>query len=297
MDEEKKNKSAEESIGSVSPENEPEMSNAARRLRALGIDPNEEEHKNIPEETKPMKKAGKAIENFWYHYKTLTLALIAIVLVLGIGIYQLMSKTKPDLYIFYGGSMFNYDPSVVSTETFKDMTDAFTSIMDKDYNDDGEKNIMLAEAICFSESEIKKYEEMCEARGLSPAFNKTFNAEELDRFRNEMMVGESVIYLLDPALYEEVRGKDIFLTLEEALGYVPDCAYDEYGIKFAELEFAKYFTAFDELQEDVILAIRRVTPMDAFAKSRDIDKIHANHVDFFKRIVNFEYPEGYDPAE
>ena len=74
-------------------------SNAARRIRMLGISVEEEPPKE------PIKKAG-FFENFWYHYKFHTIAVVFAVFVLTVGILQLVGKTNPDIYIMYAGEKF-----------------------------------------------------------------------------------------------------------------------------------------------------------------------------------------------
>ena len=99
MSEEKKDMIPEGSSEEVRTDN-PEVtddageSNAARRLRMLGISVEEEP----PAE--PIKKAS-FFENFWYHYKFHTIAALFGIFVLVVGILQLTGKTNPDIYIMY----------------------------------------------------------------------------------------------------------------------------------------------------------------------------------------------------
>ncbi len=267
-----------------------EESNAAKRLRMLGISIEPE----AP--TEPIKKAG-FFENFWYHYKGVTLAVLAALIIIGIGVYQLATKVTPDIYIMYSGPYYYNNTSSVMR--------ALTSVMDEDYNGDGEKTVNILQTVRYSEAQIAAAE--AEANKLKEeaikngqdgkkyefSFDYQFNASEYERFMTEIMTGESVICLIDPSLYEEIAGDDVLLSLEEALGYTPDEAFDDYAITFKELKFAKYYSCFDKLPEDTLLIIRRTTAMTAF-KGKRAKKAHENHVDYFKDIVEFEYPDGYE---
>lgn len=89
MDEENRNIKEEPSESSA-PEEE---SNAARRLRLMGISVESEE------EALPAKKKGlKAfLENFWYHYKFVTLMVLVAAIAIGVGVYQYVTKVTPDI--------------------------------------------------------------------------------------------------------------------------------------------------------------------------------------------------------
>ena len=98
MDEEKCNIN-EETGESSAPEEE---SNAARRLRLMGISVESEE------EALPSKKKGlKAfLENFWYHYKFVTLMVLVAAVAIGVGVYQYVTKVTPDIYIMCSGRFY-----------------------------------------------------------------------------------------------------------------------------------------------------------------------------------------------
>ncbi len=264
------------------PEEEVTESNAAKRLRMLGISTEEQP----PAE--PIKKAG-FFENFWYHYKWHSIVALFLVFVIAVGVGQMATKTTPDIYIMYAGPHY-YENTTA-------LMGAFKATMPKDYNDDGEKIVNILQTVNFTEEQIQLKKE--EADRLADeaednaqyefSFDYSFNAQEYEKFRNEILIGESVICILDPSLYEEVKGDDLLLTLEEALGYTPDSAYDEFAIKFKELAFAKKYKVFDSLPDDSLLIIRRVTAMSS-VKGQKAKQRHEDHVDYFKAMVEFNRP-------
>ena len=124
-------------------------------------------------------------------------------------------------------------------------------------------------------------------------FDHAFNAQEYERFQSEIMTGESIICIMDPTLYAEVADKGVFMSLEEALGYVPDEAADDCAIYIRELKFGKYHRIFKDMPEDTVIAIRSMTAAQKI-KGKKAEKSHKYHLEVFRNIVEFEYPEGYE---
>ena len=256
-----------------------EESNAARTLRMRGISVEAEPS------AEPIKKAG-FFENFWYHYRGVFLAVLAGIVILGIGVFQMVTKTTPDIYIMYAGPHYY--------ENTMGVMNAFVAAMDKDYNDDGEKVVNILQVVNYTDEQKAKLKEehdkmAAEAKDGSEydfSLDEGFLEEERNRFREEIMYGESIICILDPSLYGEIEGAKMLLTLEEALGYKPESAYDDYAIRFKDLPFAQYYKTFSELDEDTLIVVRRVTAMTSL-KGKKAKARHENHVDFFKSIVEF----------
>ena len=94
-------------------------------------------------------------------------------------------------------------------------------------------------------------------------------------------------------MYEKVKHAGGLMPLSEALSEAPDGALDEYGLRFADTKFARYFSAMDVFPADSVLCIRRVSTMSVFKGQKKTERIHARHLDLFRNIVNFEFPEGY----
>ena len=170
---------------------------------------------------------------------------------------------------------------------------AFTTVMDEDCNGDGEKIVNILHTVRYNEDQIAILESEAEALGEEFNFDHAFNAQEYERFQSEIMVGESVICIMDPTLYAEVADNGVFMSLEEALGYVPDEAADDCAIYLKELKFAKYNRIFNQMPDDTVIAIRSMTAAQKL-KGKKVEKSHKNHLEVFRNIVEFEYPEGYE---
>lgn len=287
MSEEKKEMIPEESSEEVRAD-EPEAtedageSNAARRLRMLGISVEEEP----PAE--PVKKAG-FFENFWYHYKFHTIAALFGIFVIVVGVLQLTGKTNPDIYIMYAGEKFYEDTTGI--------TGAFVGAMPTDYNGDGKKaaNILQLRSLSQAQKdEIKAQNDALadayqDGAKAEVSYNESFLDEEKSRFREEIMVGESVIWIISPDLYKEINASDMLMPIEDVLGYKPSYAYDDYALKFKELSLLDYYSVFDTLPNDTLIVIKRVTAMTTI-KGKKAEERHKNHIDYFKALVEFKEP-------
>lgn len=263
-------------------ENDVGESNAAKRLRMLGISVEEEP----PSE--PIKKAG-FFENFWYHYKFHTIAALFGIFVIVVGVLQLTTKTNPDIYIMYAGEKFY--------ENTDGITGAFVGAMPTDYNGDGEKAVNILQIRSLTDAqknEIKAQDdalanEYKDGAVAGSNIDEEFLSSEASRFREEIMVGESVICIISPELYKEIKGNNVLLTLEEALGYKPKRAVDDYALRFKDLYITEYYSVFDTLPDDTLIVIRRVTAMTSI-KGKKAEERHKNHVDYFKALVEFREP-------
>ncbi len=261
---------------------------AARRIRLMmekeGKTPDSEITKDEP---KVRMGLLKSVENFWYHNKTITICIFVALIIAVVGIWQLVTRVTPDIYIMYAGPKYE-----AATNR---LMEVFASNMKKDYNGDGKNIVNILTAFSYTKEQIAFLEEEAKKEGTEEYnFNYASNVEETERFQNELIAGESIIMLLDREQYENNTKSGIFMTLDEALGAYPDEGYDDCAITFKELKFAKYYKGvFASLPDDVVLVIRKQTAMQAL-KWNKAKVAHENHLDFFKTIVNFEYPAGYE---
>ena len=264
-------KDGPETAGEPDSDDAPAESNAARLLRMRGISVEPEP----PAE--PVRGVGR-LANIWYHYKSIILAVTAGIIIIAIGVAQLVARGDPEYYIMYAGPAY-YDAG--GTEEF---IAALRSLTESDDTD-----ISLMTATCFTDDKIAERQREYEERGIKFEFDIAFNNSEFERFRNEFMVGNSVIFLLDPELYEEMNEHEIFAELSDVLGYTPDCAADKCAVRFSELEFAKYYTVFDALPDDTLLAVRNISPIASYSDSKD--NVNAQHRELFRKIIEFRCPE------
>lgn len=236
-------------------------------------------------------KLAKWFDNFWYHYKWHTIITLFFAVVIGVCGYQYFTREVPDVYIMYAG------PEYISAGDVISIKSAFRDNM-KDYNDDGEKGITLITLTCVSDEKREQLESEAAAESQNFYIDMEANAQNIQQFDMEIFAGEAVVCLLDPSLYKRVHSEGGFMTLsdiltEEELAGVE--LYDEAGIYLSSTKFGKYYSAMSGLPEDTILCIRKISTISVFKGKKKYEKLHDYHVDMFKNIVNFEYPEGYTP--
>lgn len=254
------------------------QSAAARVMHGLGTD---------AEERPQIEVAHVGFwENFWYHHKWKTIIVSFVLIVLVICVTQMGTQDKADVYFMYAG------PGYLSANDVRSVQNALKQVMD-DYNGDGEKGVLFANFNYLNDAQIAAKMAQAEAEGVELIFDNYGNASVYEQYELEVIAGESVIYILDPTLYANVKKAGGLLPLSEVLGYVPEGAVDEYGVRLADTKFARYYTAMDAFPEDSILCIRRVSTMSVFKGQEKTERLHSYHVQLFQAMLNFTFPEGY----
>ena len=103
-----------------------------------------------------------------------------------------------------------------------------------------------------------------------------------------------------PEQYTDVCVSGGFLPLAELFGEenIPEGAIDEYGVRLAETKFWKFYGTKEMFPADAVIALRRVSTMSALTGKSKAEKLHANSAEVFRKIMEYEYPEGYvEPTE
>lgn len=254
------------------------QSAAARIMHGLGED--QEQRPEIPVEKVSF------LENFWYHHKWKTIAVVFVAIVVCVCVAQMNARETPDVYILYAGPY-----GFAQNEVFN-IRDAMRQVME-DYNGDGERGIAFSDFFYLNEKQIEQARAEAEAAGVTFYMDMMQNSQTLERFELEVFGGESVICILDPALYEQVKSAGGLLPLSEIFESAPDTAVDAYGIRLADTEFARYFSSMQVLPEDSVLCIRRVSTMSVFKGQKKTEQVHQYHVSMFRSLVEFTFPEGY----
>lgn len=248
-------------------------SNAARRIRLLGIENDDKIH----DESAVIKK-GSFWENLWYQYKWGIVVGVILAAIAVIFIVSVATQPEYDMYVAYAGPLYT------DGETKHAIDYAFGEMLD-DYNNDGEKLFNFA-GITYQNDEQRKQtaEEMKENYGLVQSVNANYQA--LDTIRSQMMSGTVAIYLMDEALYRENSG--VMLKISSLYSEVDESIMaGDSGVYFKKTDFYKYMSqtekgaALKNLPDDTVLCILPcLTTMD--------DDLHANSVALVCDILGFE---------
>lgn len=263
-------------------EEEIATSNAAKVLAALDKDaPQPEAVEAVP------MGLGAKLSNFWYHHKWKVIIVSAFAFILVTVSAQFVTKGNPDIRILYAGPLY-FTPNQSSA-----VSGCLYDLMD-DYNGDGEKKIAINDIVYMTAEQIREAQADAEAHGEEFALDRQSNAQTAEQFTYEVMAGDCLLCFLAPDQYESVAEAEAFVPLTEIFGQLPEGAVDEYGIRLCETKFYKYYTAVQVFGEDTLVALKRLTTVNQM-KGEKMEKSHADHMDLFRKIGTFEYPEGYVP--
>ena len=257
-------------------------SNAARRMRLRGED--------MGHDVKTDDIHVNPIVNFWYHNKAAVIIVALFAIMLAVGITQFVTQSNPDIYVIYGG------PEHLSANGAK----AFAGILEnvgKDYNGDGKTLVQLNEFVFMTPEQVDEITGTPDENGLDVTVNLNDNLKIYQRFSNEIFGAESIICILGRGQYEEVKAAGGFMPLTELFDEVPEGAIDEFGVLFSETKLCKYYSEAQVFPDDAVIAIRRLSTMSAITGKKKAEELHGYARDMFVKILSFEYPEGYVPAD
>lgn len=242
-----------------------------------------------------MSDLMKKLDNYWYHYKWPTLIVLFFLIFIIIGVTQMVTKDKIDVNILYTG------PYVFSPREIGDVEAAYEAVMSEDYNGDGEKGAEFTNIVLLTDAQVRELRENSKTGSNSAdmidgvVIDTNGLREARNNFNQQIFAGEIVICMLDPYWYEEVKGASGFVKLADVLGYKPDYAIDDYGVRLCDTNFAQYFKVFARLPEDTVLCIRTMSTLSIFTGKEKTQKKWDCNAEMFRDIFAFEFPEGYDP--
>jgi hypothetical protein len=220
------------------------------------------------------------LEHIWFYYKWFILLGAAVASFTLVCLTQCATRKDPDAMIMYVGPYATYADYVGS------VTDALEDVMSEDYDGNGYKAVGLLELPIAVDSENKTNQMAIEAIQNDLTSN--------ERLYIEMTAGTSIIYLVDPHFYDYFKSfldivgveseNDFLMPLEQALGYLPENAYDDYGIQLSALPCYEN-TNMKYMSKDAILCIRNKRQITALKK--DKDEFFEANLKYFADIVNW----------
>ena len=255
----------------------------------------------IPEKFRiqPKSEFGKKLDNFWYYHKWKVIAAAFLVFVLIICVYSCISKPKNDITVLYAGPYSSYSGSV------SNMNNALTAIMPESIGQNGVAVNVLEiynehQLQYYAEKEVEKYlsetsEKIGEAERKTLITNQKNSLSQLtmtnsESFSNNLSMGNYVIYLLDPSIYEQYKNLGVFAKLSSVFGdNIPQSAYSDCAISLSKTNFYKSFKdSIGQLPEDTLLCIR-VEPLLSSGCGRKSSSLeYEKAVEMFKSIVNYK---------
>lgn len=260
-------------------------SNAAKRLRLTGEGVGEEkDYSDIPKDFK------SRMVNFWYHHKTKVILTAFFAFAIGVCIAQFSARVNPDVCILYAG------PEYITPLDNERFCTAISEILTEDFNGDGEKKIRLTDVIFYTQEQLDEAKKKAAELGEEFTIDGMTNQSNAEKFDYEVFSDNGIICILSEDQYARVASAEGFIPLSEVFGEREiKGAIDDCGIRFNETNFYEFYESTHIFPEDAVLALRKISTISAITGKSKAEKVHANHTEIFKRMADFEFPEGYKP--
>ncbi len=213
------------------------------------------------------------LDNYWYHYKWVTLGVAFALIVVIICTVQMCTKEKDDLVVVYAGR------NTLSPDEAHNICEVLEAVCPDDFDGNGDKSIAISTYGILSESQIKEEQE----RDSEVYIDRSHNAEQYDTYYSYTMTGESSVLFLDAWLYEELVSADRLVSLDDALGYTPDNAYGEYGVRLGDTVLYSQYGVMQLLPEDTVVCLMKPYVVGKSSK----EKYYAYEEQMFEAIVKF----------
>jgi len=142
-----------------------------------------------------------------------------------------------------------------------------------------------------AERQIVSPEERAAAMEADAFINPEAIRSTMTEYYQQIVGGDAIICLLSPYMYEMVHESDGFLPLAEIYTEIPEAvaaaAYDDCGLVLAKTAFGQSFNGIDDLPEDTILCIRRLSSMAKLKGEAKTQKRHAASIELFRRLAEY----------
>lgn len=220
------------------------------------------------------------LDNVWYHFKAPIIIGAFALVVLIVGMTQMFSKKENDVFFYFiGEGGF--------TAQGRDMfVNELSESFHVDSNGDGDFVLDIKtepfKLIVDEETGLKRIDDN--------AFEGTTLSQ---RFNLEVMGGDCIIYIMEPAFFK--ANLDYLASFEEELGFVPEKAIMGKGIKLSDLDF--YWQEY--YGEDVARIQKQTSTLGYFTddyiicladrESRYDDDYYEGNVEFLRQLIEFRH--------
>ncbi len=217
------------------------------------------------------------LDNYWYHYKWITIGVVFFLVVAIVCIAQSCEKEKDDIILLYAG------PNQLSVAEADKIGSAFEAIMPEDFDGDGKKSIGLSLYNILSVEQIEERKAETGVDGKPIYVDNTYNSSQYDTYYDYLMTGEVSVIMVDPWLYESLLTAGRLASIEEALGYMPESAYSQYGVTLGQTEFYSSYGVMQLLPEDTVICLLKPY---VFGKNSDGER-YEHETEMFRAIISY----------
>ncbi len=213
------------------------------------------------------------LDNFWYHYKWPTIFVAVTLVIVLVCTLQFCQRKEYDFrYLYAGPAELSHEESEAIREALEELSTGgeFPSPM-VGFN---AYFLMTPEQIEAANAELKpKGQEV----------NQALVNNNAEVFGDEVMAGEALIFLIDPAWYGMHKSAG-FLDVRGYLPNAPDSAlYDDSALYLSATVLADN-PAFDVLPDDTLVVIRRATSVNIWDREGMLE-YHERYQAVFKKLL------------
>jgi len=193
------------------------------------------------------------------------------VIVFSICIIQSRTTEKTDVLISYAGPVyFNPENSA-----------AIDSALNKALNEEDGKDklkISFKPYYVLTTEQIEELKKETDSEGRPKNdVNTSFNGQEFENFKSQLMSGSSAIIFIDKDMYkmffDEKGTAERLQPLSEVLGTTPANAVDAYGVRLGDTELYKSYPDIRRLPEDTLVCLhRKIGTQKAYDKQVEVFK-------------------------
>ena len=247
-----------------------EKSNRAKLVDFIGDD-----YDDTP--VKDNSFAGRA-GNFFYHYKWYLIIGALFLVIAAIGIAQMMTSGRigSDVSVLYAGD------AIPGGEQQNAITEALSSVLREDIDGDGERKVFLYTSYYAPGTVVTS------ASGKQIELSDKGYAD--DKLQGLIATGECGVMFLHPTLFEVLKKEGAVEKLEDVLGYEPEGAVDEYGVRLGDTDPYLYFSGLRSMPSDTVVCMRTLAN-SVFTSEKEAKAYHDAAEKLFKDYFGFVAPE------
>lgn len=231
-----------------------------------------------------MGKFKEKFENYWYYYKYPTLIGLLALLVYIAALSQCSRAEEYDLCFTYAG------PYSLSNAELEAAAAACETGIGRDLTGDGK---VLA---AFNNIYYLTADQIRETLKTNPGFvvKDELLKTSLESYDREFAAGDTVIWFVDPALYQRYAKTDDWVSMLEVLDAefwrsltagLEEESFDQYSIRLSETPFGQEF--FSYLPEDTLLCMRRSSNYSALMGKTESGEQYDRGVEALRLLLSY----------
>ena len=222
------------------------------------------------------------LDNFWYHYKWQTIGVVFLAAVLIIGLTQCISKEEEDVIVLYAGrTQFSVGEANAICEVLE--TIAPTK------GENVKSNVGITYFQVMNEEQIKQAEAETDADGKKKyTVDRSYLSDQYDSYYSQLLTGDHSVVFLEPWLYEKLVRDNRLVSLADVLGYVPEGALGEHGVRLGSLDiYGSYGALKNVMDADTVVCILHPNSKITFSKNSN-EKYYENEKALFRAIIEYK---------